>query len=97
VAARITHELAADGVVISRRTVTRHLAPLGLNHRRFIDPNGENSREPRKIIARRPGHMVHIDVKKVSQIPDGGGWRTHGRGTGALTAEDAMELRLQSE
>lgn len=72
-AARITHELAADGIVISRRTVTRHLAALGLNQRRFIDPNGENNREIRKIIARRPGHMVHIDVKKVGRIPDGSG------------------------
>lgn len=25
--------------------------------------------------------MVHIDVKKVGQIPDGGGWRVHGRGS----------------
>jgi hypothetical protein len=25
--------------------------------------------------------MIHIDVKKVGRIPDGGGWRVHGRGT----------------
>jgi transposase InsO family protein len=24
--------------------------------------------------------MVHVDVKKVGRIPDGGGWRIHGRG-----------------
>ncbi|WP_141211180.1 IS481 family transposase [Enemella dayhoffiae] len=78
-ASRITFELQMDGLTISRRTVTRHLAALGLNHRRFIDPNGENNREPQKIVARRPGHMVHIDVKKVGRIPDGGGWRTHGK------------------
>jgi hypothetical protein len=23
--------------------------------------------------------MVHLDVKKVGRIPDGGGWRAHGR------------------
>ena len=23
--------------------------------------------------------MVHLDVKKIGKIPDGGGWRTHGR------------------
>jgi hypothetical protein len=28
---------------------------------------------PRRIHARRPGHMVHLDVKKVGVIPDGGG------------------------
>ena len=27
-----------------------------------------------------PGQMIHIDVKKISGIPDGGGWRMHGRG-----------------
>lgn len=25
--------------------------------------------------------MVHVDVKKVGRIPDGGGWRAHGRGS----------------
>jgi transposase InsO family protein len=26
-----------------------------------------------------PGDLVHVDVKKVGRIPDGGGWRAHGR------------------
>ncbi|MBF4478287.1 helix-turn-helix domain-containing protein, partial [Rhodococcus rhodochrous] len=77
-AARIAHELGADGITISVRTVSRHLARLGLNRRKFLDPNGENNRQPRRIIARWPGHMVHVDIKKVGRIPDGGGWRVHG-------------------
>lgn len=80
-ARRIALELAADGVTVSVRTVGRHLAHLGLNRRRFLDPTGHNNRAPRRIIARWPGHMVHLDVKKVGVIPDGGGWRTHGRGS----------------
>ncbi|MGB3887416.1 IS481 family transposase [Gordonia sp. (in: high G+C Gram-positive bacteria)] len=28
-----------------------------------------------------PGDLVHIDIKKQGKIPDGGGWRTHGRGS----------------
>ena len=28
----------------------------------------------------RPGELIHIDVKKLGRIPDGGGWRVHGRG-----------------
>jgi len=28
----------------------------------------------------RPGSLVHVDVKKLGRIPDGGGWRAHGRG-----------------
>lgn len=43
-AARITHELAANGVRLNRRTVTRHLARLGLGQRKFIDPTGELNR-----------------------------------------------------
>ncbi|MGW4529303.1 IS481 family transposase, partial [Amycolatopsis sp. NPDC004378] len=78
-ARRIATELAAEGITLSVRTVGRHLLHLGLNRRRFIDPSGATNREPRKIIARWPGHMVHLDVKKTGQIPDGGGWRIHGK------------------
>ncbi|CAM5650105.1 IS481 family transposase ISNfa1 [Streptomyces purpurascens] len=80
-ASRIAFELQAEGISLSRRTVSRHLHALGLNRRRFIDPSSETNRESRKITARRPGHMVHIDVKKVGRIPDDGGWRIHGRGS----------------
>jgi len=30
----------------------------------------------------RPGELVHVDVKKLGNIPDGGGWRTAGRAPG---------------
>ncbi|MBB4910590.1 transposase InsO family protein [Actinophytocola algeriensis] len=80
-ARRIARELAGESVTVAVRTVSRHLAYLGLNRRRFIDPTGENNREPRRIHARWPGHMVHLDVKKVGVISDGGGWRVHGRGS----------------
>jgi transposase InsO family protein len=26
-----------------------------------------------------PGDLVHVDIKKLGRIPDGGGWRVHGR------------------
>jgi transposase InsO family protein len=29
-----------------------------------------------------PGELIHVDVKKLGRIPDGGGWRVHGRGAG---------------
>lgn len=81
-ARRITLELANQGVRISERTVGRWLARLGINHRRFLDPDGSANRRPTKrIVARYPGHRVHLDVKKVGRIPDGGGWRAHGRGS----------------
>ena len=35
---------------------------------------------PQRYQRERPGELVHIDVKKLAAIRDGGGWRTHGRG-----------------
>lgn len=92
-AARIHFELDTAGIAISRRTVSRILLQLGLNRRRFIDPNGESNREPQRIIAERPGHMVHIDVKKVGRIPDGGGWRVHGRDSPKARAVERAKKR----
>ena len=88
-ARQIARELAGEGVEISVATVGRWLARLGINRRRFLDPDGSTNREgPGRILARFPGHMVHLDVKKVGRIPDGGGWRTHGRGS---TADKAAQ------
>ena len=28
-----------------------------------------------------PGELVHVDIKKLGRIPEGGGWRAHGRGS----------------
>lgn len=92
-AARITFELELQGTRRSRRTVTRLLGQLGLSQRRFIDPTGETNREPQRIIARHPGHMVHIDIKKAGRIPDGGGWRIHGKGSPQAKAVDRMKKR----
>jgi transposase InsO family protein len=33
----------------------------------------------------RPGELVHMDVKKIGRIPDGGGWRAHGREMGSTS------------
>ena len=27
----------------------------------------------------RPGELIHVDVKKIGRVPEGGGWRVHGR------------------
>ena len=80
-ARRISHELAVRGTVVSVRTMTRWLDRAGLNRRRDIDPTGQTNRVSKPIPARFPGHMIHLDVKKIGRIPPGGGWRAHGRGT----------------
>lgn len=78
---RISGELALVKIYVSPATVHRELCRRGLNRLRTIDPpTGENSREPvRRYEHGAPGDMLHIDVKKVGKIPDGGGWRAHGR------------------
>jgi transposase InsO family protein len=41
-----------------------------------------SGRRIRRYERARPGELVHIDVKKLGNIPDGGGWRTVGRAQG---------------
>jgi Integrase core domain len=58
-------------------TVHRVLVRQHLNQLRAFDrPSG---RVIRRIHTDRPGELVHIDVKKLGRIPDGGGWWAHGR------------------
>lgn len=87
----ITAELHERGHRTSLATVTRWLARLGLNHRRWLDVEGEPTRAPARIIARYPGHMVHVDVKKVGALREGGGWWAHGRGS----AQDKAKHRTR--
>ncbi|KGM08277.1 transposase, partial [Cellulomonas bogoriensis 69B4 = DSM 16987] len=62
------------------RVLTRHRVPL----LRECDPLTGHVIRARRQSAERyehphPGSLVHIDVKKLGRIPDGGGWRAHGR------------------
>ncbi|HEV8220682.1 MAG TPA: IS481 family transposase, partial [Streptosporangiaceae bacterium] len=36
----------------------------------------------RRYERERPGELVHVDIKKLGNIPDGGGWRAAGRAQG---------------
>ena len=36
----------------------------------------------RRYERNRPGELIHVDVRKPGNIPDGGGWRVHGKGQG---------------
>jgi transposase InsO family protein len=92
-AARIALELAGEGHRVSARTVGRWFERLGINRRRHLDPDGHSNRRSGKIIARYPGHMLHLDVKKVGRIPDGGGWRAHGRGSDQDKAAQRAKTR----
>jgi transposase InsO family protein len=59
-------------------TVHRVLVRLGLNRLAWMDrPTG---RVIRRIHTDHPGELVHVDIKKLGRIPEGGGWKTRGRG-----------------
>ena len=66
------------------RTVSRVLSRRGVPYLRDCDPmTGALIRASKSTAVRyehdRPGALVHVDVKKIGRIPDGGGWRAHGR------------------
>ena len=65
-------------------TVGRVLHRHGVPRLADCDPlTGQVIRATRRSANRyehpHPGSLVHIDVKKLGRIPDGGGWRAHGR------------------
>ncbi|WP_375426245.1 IS481 family transposase [uncultured Friedmanniella sp.] len=43
-----------------------------------------------------PGDLVHVDIKKLGRIPDGGGWRVHGRAVGGRNARATTTARTNS-
>ena len=58
-------------------TVHRVLARYRLARLRWLDrPTG---RVVRRYEHAHPGDLIHLDVKKLGKIPDGGGWRMLGR------------------
>ena len=61
------------------RILARHQVPALAD----IDPiTGETVRRRRggpRYERRRPGELLHVDVKKLGRVPEGGGWRLHGR------------------
>src|SRR6478736_1291200 len=64
----------------SARTVSRILVRAGMPRLWDLDPvTGARIRASRATDRRyerdAPGDMIHIDVKKLGRIPDGGGWR----------------------
>jgi transposase InsO family protein len=65
---------------IAPSTVHRILTSARLHRRSHVD---RATGEPiRRYEHPHPGSLIHVDVKKVGTIPDGGGWRDVGRPQG---------------
>jgi transposase InsO family protein len=92
VAARVEHRRGQDWLGpelgVPARTVSRVLRRHDLPRLCTLDAlTGDPIRSSKQTAIRyereRPGELVHMDVKKIGRIPDGGGWRAHGREMGS--------------
>jgi len=82
---------------VPARTVSRVIARHGLPRLEQLDPmTGEVIRSSKATAVRyerdNPGELVHMDVKKIGRIPDGGGWRAHGRGAGSIQRDRSSRV-----
>lgn len=80
---RRQHRWGADHIAyetgLAASTVQGILNAAGVGR---LDRGDRATAEPAKRYQRdRPGELIHVDVKKISGIPAGGGWRIHGRGS----------------
>lgn len=79
------------------RTVSRILRRHEVPYLRELDPmTGEVIRSSKQSAVRyerdRPGELVHMDVKKLGRIPDGGGWKAHGRASGSIQRDRSTKV-----
>src|SRR3712207_326665 len=70
----------------SHRILTRH----GMPRLAWLDrPTGTPVRYERD----RPGELVHVDIKKLGRLREGGCWRVHGRDSAAGRGNHAARSR----
>jgi transposase InsO family protein len=74
---RISYHLGVPRSTVGR-VLARYRMPL-LGH--LDQATGLPVRRPKPVRyeAAAPGDLVHVDIKKLGRIPDGGGWRAFGR------------------
>lgn len=76
---RIAYHLRLHRSTVGR-VLTRYRMPKPAN---IDQATGLPARKPKpkRYEVARPGQLVHVDIKKQGRIPNGGGWRAHGRGS----------------
>jgi transposase InsO family protein len=82
---------------LAPRTVSAILRRHQLPYLRECDPlTGEVVRASKTTAVRYehpyPGSLTHMDVKKIGKIPDGGGWKAHGRQMGSTWAKKKARI-----
>lgn len=96
-AARRGQQWIGDELGLCARTVSAILRRHQLPYLRDCDPlTGEVIRASKTTTRRyersRPGELIHVDVKKIGRIPDGGGWKAHGRQMGRTFAQKKARI-----
>ncbi|AQA03004.1 IS481 family transposase [Mycobacterium sp. MS1601] len=86
-----------DELGLCPRTVSAVLRRHQLPYLRDCDPlTGEVIRASKATTRRyercRPGELIHMDVKKIGRIPDGGGWKAHGRNMSRTSAQKKARI-----
>ena len=101
VAARVEHRRGQDWLGaelgLPARTVSRILRRHQLPYLHELDPiTGVLIRASKTTGVRyehdHPGSLVHTDVKKLGRIPEGGGWKLHGRSAGDTAAHKKAKI-----
>ena len=82
---------------VPARTVSAILRRHQMPYLRDCDPLTGEVIKASKVTTKRyehpyPGSLVHVDVKKIGRIPDGGGWRAHGRAAGDTGAHKRARI-----
>jgi transposase InsO family protein len=86
-AAHIGHEVGRAGSTVQRILISEGLGRLDSGDRATAEPVRRYQRD-------RPGELVHVDIKKLAGIPDGGGWRIHGRGQAPPSKRSSIGYRF---
>ena len=74
---------------VARSTIYAVLRRRGLSRLRDLD---RVTGIPIRYVRDCPGELVHVDIKKLGKIPDGGGWRVIGRSNKDRTQKPGYEF-----
>jgi transposase-like protein len=101
IAARLQARCGPAGITrmtgVPERTVTRILRRHQVPRLVECDPlTGQLIRASKTTAVRyeraTPGDLIHVDVKKIGRIPDGGGWRARGRQGGRTSVQKKARI-----
>ena len=90
---RISYHLGVPRSTVGR-VLARYRMPL-LAHLDQATGLPVRKAQPIRYEAAAPGDLVHVDIKKLGRIPDGGGWRAFGRDSEQHRRNDVVQHRAK--